>query len=103
MKTYIFVSIFALLAVFFSVVSVMSFLEKGFLFNNAWIWASNQEREAMDKKPHYRQSAIGFALCAAEFWIMALECVLSTGWLWVLVILLGIGLLVYAVVSEKRK
>lgn len=79
MKAYIFVSVFTVFAIAFSVISLMSFQEKGFLFNNAWIWASKQEREAMDKKPHYRQSAIGFALCAAEFWIMALECVLATG------------------------
>ena len=32
--------------------SYRSFKEKGFLLNNAYIYASKQERETMDKKPH---------------------------------------------------
>lgn len=40
------------------VVSYLQFNEKGFLFNNAYIYASKQERETMDKKTHYKQSGI---------------------------------------------
>ncbi len=64
-----------ILAIACLVISVMSFAEKGFLFNNAYIWASKKERETMDKRPHYRQSAIVFALLAAVFACITLECV----------------------------
>ncbi|MDE7211643.1 MAG: DUF3784 domain-containing protein, partial [Lachnospiraceae bacterium] len=39
-------------------ISVRSFQEKGFLLNNAYLYASKKERENMEKKPHYRQTAI---------------------------------------------
>ena len=42
------------------VVSIRSFQEKGFLFNNAYLYASKQERETMNKKPYYRQTAVIF-------------------------------------------
>lgn len=42
------------------VLSYRQFNEKGFLFNNAYIFASKQERETMNKKPHYKQSGICF-------------------------------------------
>ena len=44
------------------VLSIRHFQQKGFLWNNAWLFASEQERKHMDKAPHYRQSAIVFAL-----------------------------------------
>ncbi len=91
------------LAIACLIISAMSFKEKGFLFNNAYIWASKQEREKLDKKPHYRQFAIAFALCAAVFVFMALECVLLTGWLWLIVGLLAIALLVYAIASSVKE
>lgn len=84
------------------VISIMSWKEKGFLFNNAYIWASRQEREAMNRKPYYRQCAIAFALCAALFVFMALECALRTGWLWLVVGTLAPALLVYAIVSSAK-
>ncbi|MGM9648035.1 MAG: DUF3784 domain-containing protein [Eubacteriales bacterium] len=85
------------------IVSVMQFAEKGVLFNNAYIWASKQERDAMDKKPHYRQSGIVFAFCAALFCTIALECILKIGWLWLIEGALLIAVLVYAVVSSVKE
>lgn len=92
-----------LLAAVCAVISVMQFKERGFLFNNAYIWASKQERETMDKAPHYRQSGIAFALIAALFVAMALECVLSTGWLWIAAGLLAAAVLVYAIASAAKE
>ena len=66
------------LSLIFLIISIMSFMKRGFLFNNAYIWASKQERESMDKKPYYRQSAIVFALFAAVFLFMALDCYFLT-------------------------
>ena len=84
------------------IISVMSFMEKGFLFNNAYIWASKQERESMDKKPYYRQSAIVFALFAAVFLFMALDCYFLTDWLWILSGTFSVAAVVYAVVSSRK-
>ena len=36
--------------------SFFQFKEKGFLFNNAYLYASEEERKKMNKKPYYRQS-----------------------------------------------
>lgn len=91
------------LALVFLIISIFQFREKGFLFNNAYIWASKQERETMDKKPHYRQSAIVFTLCAAIFFTMALEILLMTGWLWLIVGLLSVAMLVYAIASSAKE
>ncbi len=91
------------LAIVCMIISIMSFKEKGFVFNNAYIWASKQERETMNKKPHYRQSAIAFALIAALFVFMALECVLLIGWLWLIVGLLAASVLVYAIASSVKE
>ena len=70
-----------ILAVISLILSVRAFMEKGFLLNNAYLWASKQERETMNKKPHYRQTAIVFALLFALFLCLALETVMETGWL----------------------
>lgn len=85
MAEWIWAMICAVLAIACLIISIMSFRERGFLFNNAFIWASGQERETMNKKPYYRQSSVAFALCAALFVFMELECVLFTGWLWLVV------------------
>ena len=60
MKEIITASILFGISFFAFVMSVRSFAEKGFLFNNAYIYATKQEREKINKKPHYRQSAIVF-------------------------------------------
>lgn len=103
MATLIWAIICSVLAIVCLMISIMSFNEKGFLFNNAYIWTSRPERETMDKKPYYRQTAIAFALCTALFFVMALECVLFTGWLWLVVGILAAVLLVYAIASSAKK
>ena len=87
--------------------SFLYFREKGFLLNNAYIYASKQERDNMDKKPHYRQSAIVFLLIGIIFLLNAIETVLNSGWLFYVVLAVGLVTIVYAVVSsisiEKSK
>ncbi len=102
MARFIWAAVCGVFALACLIISITSFKEKGFLFNNAYIWASERERQKMDKRPHYRQSAIAFALCAAVFVFMALECVLLTGWLWLLVVATAIAVLIYAVVSSVK-
>ena len=64
--------IFLTLAIGAFVISYLQFKEKGYLFNNAYFWASQKERKQMDedkesKKPHYRQSGFAFMLIGFIF------------------------------------
>lgn len=79
-----------------------SFREKGFLFNNAYLYASKEERETMDKSPHYRQSAICFLFIGILFFIIGLEAILHTGWLIYLEIVFTAAVIIYAIVSSIK-
>lgn len=92
--------ILGVMAISCFVFSYLQFNEKGFLFNNAYIYASKQERETMDKKPHYKQSGIIFVLIGIIFLINAIDMILQTGWLFYLIIGVGIVAIVYAIVSS---
>ena len=65
--------ILGVIAIACFIFSYLQFQEKGFLFNNAYIYASKQERETMDKKPHYKQSGIVFVFIGIIFFIKALH------------------------------
>lgn len=99
--------VWGVIAIVCFVISFLQFNEKGFLLNNAYIYASKKEREAMDKKPHYKQSGIIFLLSGIILTILAFDMILRTGWLFYLVIGIGIITIVYAIVSsimiEKRR
>ena len=72
-------SVVFIIASILAVVSIRSFLNKGFLFNNAYIYASKEERGKIDKKPYYRQSAIVFCILSAVFLIISLSfCFIKT-------------------------
>ena len=82
------------------VFSFLQFHEKGFLFNNAYIYASKQERETMDKTPHYKQSGVVFLMIGIGFAINAVDAILKSGWLFYLIIAIAIIAIVYAIVSS---
>ena len=82
------------------ILSIRSFLEKGFLFNNAYIYASKKERETMDKKPHYRQSAIVFFLIGLIFLLNALAVLFNINWIFYVVIAIVLITSVYAIISS---
>jgi hypothetical protein len=107
MKEYIIAGVLFVVALFAFWMSIRSFREKGFLFNNAYIYASKKERETMDKSPHYRQSGIVFALIGLLFLINTLVLIFHIRWLFWLVIGITAITLVCAVTSsviiEKRK
>lgn len=88
------------------VIAILQFAERGFLFNNAYIWASKEERKRMDKKPHYKQSGIVFLLIGIIFLLNALEALFKMNWIFPVVIVIGVGTIIYAIVSsvmiEKR-
>ena len=97
----------AVIAIASFVFSIFQFNQKGFLFNNAYIYASKAEREKMNKKPHYIQSGVLFVMIGIIFTINAVEMLLQTDWLFYLVIVTAVIALVYAVASsiaiEKNK
>lgn len=99
--------ILVIIAVACFVISYLQFNEKGVLFNNAYIFASKQERETMAKKPHYKQSGIVFLLIGIIFLINAIDVILQTGWLFYCVIVVAAVAIVYAIISsitiEKKK
>lgn len=86
----------AALLLFFA---IRSFLECGFLLNNAYIYATKEERKAMDKKQYYRQSAVVFCILSAVFVIIGLSVLFRNGAIGLLVIPLAVAAIVYAVVS----
>ncbi len=99
--------ILAVIAIACFVISFFQFHEKGFLLNNAYLYASKQERETMNKKPHYRQSGIVFLIIGIIFAINAIEIIIKTGWLFYVMLAVAVVTIVYAVVSsvsiEKKR
>ena len=68
------------LAIVAFIISFFSFREKGFLFNNAYLYASKEERATMDKKPHYRQSAVIFLMIGIIFLLNAMSSFWTNSW-----------------------
>lgn len=99
--------ILGLLAILCFVFSYLQFHEKGFLFNNAYIYASKKERKSMDKRPHYKQSGIIFLLLGIIWLINAVDMVLQTGWLFYVFIAIAVITVIYGIISsviiERRK
>lgn len=100
MKEIIFSGISFLLSIVAFVISIRSFQEKGFLFNNAYIYASKQERERMDKKPHYRQSAIAFLLVGMILLLLGLAILFNSAWISFIAMVIAIITGIYAIKSS---
>lgn len=84
------------------ILSSFQFREKGVLLNNAWLYASEEERSTMDKKPHYRQSGIVFALIGTIFTLDAVWIATGFKWMSYFFILIIAIIIIYAVVSSIR-
>ena len=67
---------------------------------NAYLWATKEEREKMDKKPYYRQSAVVFCLLSAVFFVSGLSAALQIEKLPLLEIPLMSGVVIYAITSS---
>lgn len=94
----------AILCFLFSVISYtvgyFQLKEKGILLNNAYFYASKEERERMDKSPHYRQSGIVFSLGGTIFLLYAIGAASGTAWVSSLAMPVILIIVVYAVVSS---
>ena len=78
---------------------VLSLFNKGFLFNNAYIYANKKEREQMNKKPYYIQTGIVFILLSIASCIEGFNALLKKDIFFVLFIILIVVTLVFAIVS----
>ena len=78
---------------------VLSLFNKGFLFNNAYIYANKKEREQMNKKPYYIQTGIVFILLSIASCLEGFNALLKKGIFFVLFIILIVVTLVFAIVS----
>ncbi|MBQ7001738.1 MAG: DUF3784 domain-containing protein [Oscillospiraceae bacterium] len=96
-----------IVSLFLFILSIRSFLEKGFLFNNAYIYASKKERETMNKKPYYRQTAVIFFCMGMVFLLLGVAILMDAGWITYIAEAVIVIMLIYAIVSsiaiEKRK
>lgn len=90
---------FILAAICF-VISILQFKEKGFCFNNAYLYASKEEREKMDKSPHYRQSAIVFLLLFVNFIVIGIYSITHMKWLLMIEAIIMMAVIIYAIVSS---
>lgn len=93
-----------LLALIALLASLRQFRRKGFLLNNAYIWATPEERRQMNahtetKAPYYRQSAIAFLLIGVFSLLFAAWLLTHRAWLLLLACLCVLATLVYAIVS----
>ena len=74
--------------------------QKGPLINNAWIYANEEQRRTMDKKPHYIQSGIVFMLIGIQFLMLGLFCVTKLyGFMYAEFAVIG-AVTVYAIISS---
>ena len=79
--------------------AIRSFLERGFLLNNAYIYATKEERQTMEKKQYYRQSAVVFCILSVVFVMIGLAVLFRNGNIALLVVPLAVAAIIYAVVS----
>lgn len=98
----VFAIVSAVLSAASFVLSILQFAEKGYLFNNAYIYASEKERLEMDKKPYYRQSAIVFLLAGFVFAAEAVEIITEAWWMAFIVGALAVAVLAYTIISSNK-
>lgn len=94
------------------VICYLQFREKGYLFNNAYLWASKAERQRMDenresKRPHYRQSGFVFLFLGAGFLALAIYSATYKVWsyiaFWAFVVIAAVYALVSSVLIQRHK
>ena len=81
---------------------IRSFLERGFLLNNAYLYASKRERKTKNKKPYYKQSAVVFCILCAVFIVIGLSLIFHNDKILLLEIALIIGVIIYVIVSTVQ-
>lgn len=93
------VSLFCLSAGAFTI-GYRQYKEKGFLLNNAYIYASKKERDEMNKKPFYRQSSRIFTMFGSMFSFMTIEVIYKNKLVLCIVLLHVPVIIIYAIASS---
>ena len=86
----------------FLLLGISSFLERGFLLNNAYLYASKEKRKSMDRKPYYKQSAVVFWFLSAVFIVIGLGLLFQNEMFFLVEIPLLTGVTTYAYVSTAQ-
>ncbi len=84
----------------FAAMAVKSFMQKGYLFNNAYIYSTKEQRDNMDKKPYYIQSGVVFSILSAAMLADGLNFIFKKNYFVIAAIILFTAALIYAVVSS---
>lgn len=95
-------SILSIAALASFVLSYRQYNEKGPLLNNAYIYASEQDREKINKKPYFKQSSIVFLLVGIIFLILAVDMLLKTTWLVFCSISVAVAAIIYSIISSSK-
>ena len=107
MLEYIGAGILFLIALVSFILSVRAFMKKGFLLNNAYIYAAKEERKNMNKKPYFRQTAIVFLLIGLIFLLDGFGILFKIDWIIYPVLAVVLITMIYAIASsiliEKKK
>ncbi|MDL2237035.1 DUF3784 domain-containing protein [Christensenellaceae bacterium OttesenSCG-928-K19] len=74
--------------------------ERGFVFNNSYLYASKEERERRDWAPEYKQSKTAFFILGLMFSILTLKIIIKWDWLTFVVVGIAVVLVVYAIASS---
>ena len=93
-------SILMLVSLLLFIVSIRSFKEKGFLLNNAYLYATKKERETMNKKPYYRQTAVLFFLMGITFLLIGFAILYNAGWITYIAEAVVLIIVIYAIASS---
>ena len=92
--------IFFLLAVVLLFMGLRSWQCRGLLLNNAYLHASQKQREQMDKKPYYRQTAVSFWMLSVVFLLDGFATLLQASWISYIVYTFILLTIAYAIVSS---
>jgi BioD-like phosphotransacetylase family protein len=80
---------------------------KGYCFNNAYIYASEKEREQTDFTPYYKQSGKVLLMVSGLFLLNALRIVFKLNFIFYVSLVLIAAIIAYAILSsimiEKNK
>lgn len=81
-------------------VGIMQLNERGTPLNNAYLYASKEKKQSMNKSPYFKQSGIVFILLAVIFTLLASSIAFRTAWLEYLSLGVCAVAVIYAVVSS---
>ncbi len=84
------------------IAAVFSFKNKGFLFNNSYIFATEEERKKMDKRPYYKQTGIVLVFIAAIMLLNAVQVLTGIKRLFYISMVVASVMVIYAVISSVK-